>query len=79
MARSVELRQTTGDTPQELAFGFVQVPLNKQIPMGEQTSALRFQSLFCAGRLLGCWRARAPSAQLGSLGCEALAGAGYGT
>jgi len=46
--------------------------------MGEQRRALRGQPLFRAGCLLGRWRARAPSAQFGLLGCQAFAGAGDG-
>jgi hypothetical protein len=55
------------------------VTLDDQISMGKQRGALRFQSLFRAGRLLGGWRARAPSAQGGLLGCQTLAGAGDST
>jgi len=47
--------------------------------MGEQRGALCFQPLFRAGRLLGRWRARAPSAQFGLLGCQGFACAGHGT
>jgi hypothetical protein len=73
----VELGPPTRATPQELAFGFGQVTLDEQIPMGEQRGALRCEPLFRAGRLLGCGRARAPFASFGLLGCEALAGAGH--
>ena len=71
--------QPTADAPQGLPFGFIQVTLDEQIPRGEQRGALRGQPLFRAGRLLGCWRARAPFAQFGLLGCQGLAGAGHGT
>ena len=47
--------------------------------MREQTSALRFQPLLGAGRLLCRWRARAPFAQCGLFGCKALACAGHRT
>ena len=68
----------TADTPQGLPFGFVQVTLDEQIPMGEPRGAWRFQPLGRAGRLLGRWRARAPLAPGGLLGCQALACAGHG-
>jgi hypothetical protein len=51
-AQHAQLRQIMGEAPQDLAFGFVQGPLDEQIPMCEQTSTLRFQPLFGAGRLL---------------------------
>jgi hypothetical protein len=77
-AQRAPLGEITGDAPQGLACGGVQVPLDAQRPMGEQTGALRFQPLCGAGRLLGRWRARAPLAPLRLLGCQALAGAGHG-
>jgi hypothetical protein len=68
-----------GDAPQNLAFGFAHVTLDEQIAMGEQRRALRFQPLFRAGCLLCRWRARAPSAQCGLLGCETLPCARHST
>ena len=75
----MELGQPTSATPQELAFGFGQVTLDEQMPLGEQRGALRCQPLFRAGCRLRGLRAWPTSGQCGLRGCQALAGAGHGT
>jgi hypothetical protein len=73
----VSLGQATADTPQGLALGFVEVPLDKELPMGEQRGALCGEPLFGAGRRLRGWRARPAFGQFGLRGCQSLAGASH--
>jgi hypothetical protein len=73
-----DLGQPPGEAPQGLACGLAPVTLDDPISRGKQRGTLLCQPLVRAGRLLGGWRARAPLASWGVLGCQALAGAGHG-
>jgi len=73
------LGPSTADAPQGLPFGFIEVTLDTQIPLGAQGGAWLGQPLFRAGRRLRRLRARPSFGQFGLRGCQALAGAGHGT
>jgi hypothetical protein len=73
----VSLGEPTADAPQGLACGCVQVPLDKQIPMGEQRGAWRFQPPCGASGLCGRPCTRTAPGQWGLRRRQALALAGH--
>src|SRR5438132_5383891 len=65
LAQLLQQRQPSRDAPQPLAFAWLQVMLDQQMPMRAHLGPLLFQALVLAGSLLGGLRARTSFGQFG--------------